>query len=181
MQKFISMMLTMVVLLAICKTVHAQCDNCPPPNVVIYGLQMNVPMPPPDSGGVYLTNGQWPALSNWIGLEDVIVPLGAIMNDDPEKSCVNWSEGSLANQLATLPDSLVRIHLENYWTGDVPPSGPLAGVDYLIWATLDSSGGQYQFNVFLEDGYQGNGLRPARQIFRRRAMRSPPQPLPFHQ
>ena len=143
----------MVVLLAICETLHAQCDNCPPPNVVIYGVQMNVPMPPQDSGGVYLTNGQWPALSNWIGLEDVIVPLGAIMNDDPEKSCVNWSDGSLANQLATLPDSSVKVDLENYWTGDVPPAGALGGVDYLIWATLDSSGSQYHFNVYLEDGY----------------------------
>ena len=143
----------LVFLLAGFRGAMAQCDNCPKPQVVIYGVQMNVPMPAPDSGGVYLTNGSGPAFLNWVGLGDVIVPLGAIMNDDPEASCVQWSEGSLANQLATLPDSAVKIHLENYWTGDVPDTGSLGGVDYLIWTSLDSSGGAYHFNVYLEDGY----------------------------
>jgi Secretion system C-terminal sorting domain len=147
-------LLIIVVFLESSRPAIAQCDNCPPPNVVIYGLQMNVSMPPPDSSdGEYFLPASKAAFYNWVALEDVIVPLGAIMNDDPEKSCVNWSEGSLANQLATLPDSSVKVHLENYWTGDVPPAGALGGVDYLIWATLDSSGGQYHFNVYLEDGY----------------------------
>jgi len=131
-----------------------QCDNCPPPQVVIYGLQMNVPMPPPDDSttGSYTTTASRQALFNWIALEDVIVPLGAISNNDPEKDCVKWSQGSLANQLATLPDSSIRYHMENYWTGDVPDTGSLGGVDYLIWASLDSSAGQYHFRVYLEDG-----------------------------
>ena len=151
----IDKMFSLVVLIAMCGTVLAQCDNCPPPQVVIYGLQMNVAMPPPSDSatGAYATTASQQALFNWISLEDVIVPLGAIGNDDPEAQCINWSQGSLANQLATLPDSLVKIHLQNYWTGDTPPAGPLGGVDYLIWATLDSSGGQYHFNVYLEDGY----------------------------
>jgi hypothetical protein len=130
------------------------CDNCPTPNVVIYGLQMNVSIPPPDDSttGAYTSQSSQNAFLNWVALEDAIVQVGNIASSDPEASCVHWLQGSLAAQLSTVPDSMVRVHLENYWTGETPPAGALGGVDYLIRASIDSSGGSYHFHVYLEDG-----------------------------
>jgi len=137
----------------IVKAQPSGCDDCPPPFVTIYGLQMNVTQPPTDSTGRYSTVAEENAFLNWVSLGDVFVSLAAIENNDPEKGCVRWSDGSLASQISTLADTLVRVHLQNYWSGDIPPNGSIPGVDYLIWAALDSSGGQYHFHVYLEDGY----------------------------
>ncbi|HEY9165993.1 MAG TPA: T9SS type A sorting domain-containing protein [Candidatus Kryptonia bacterium] len=155
MKTIINLVRVMIIMLAVSECARAQCDNCPPPQVVIYGMQLNVPIPSPDDSttGSYTTTASQQAFLNWVALGDVFVPLSGIANNDPEANCVRWSQGSLANQLATLPDSLVRIHLQNYWTGDVPDTGALGGVDYLIRATMDSSGGAYHFHVYLEDGY----------------------------
>ncbi len=153
-------MFSLIVLMAMCETVHAQCDNCPPPSVVIYGLQMDVSKPPPDDSttGAYTNPASQKALTDWMALENMVIPLGAISNNDPKKDCVLWSQGSLANQLFTSSDTAARIQLENFSTEDVPDTGGVGGVDYLIWASLDSSDGQYHFHVHLEDGNTREGI-----------------------
>ena len=98
------------------------------------------------------------ALSDWMALENMVIPLGAISNNDPKKDCILWSQGSLANQLFTSSDTAARIQLENFSTEDVPDAGGVGGVDYLIWASLDSSDGQYHFHVHLEDGNTREGI-----------------------
>lgn len=147
--------LFLFILLAGFETAQAQCDNCPAPHVVIYGVQMNVPLPPPDdtTTGAYTTTGSLQALSSWSSLGNIVLALDSIAVKDPEDSCVNWSLVSILSPSDTLSDSLTMTNLEQYSAGDVPPAGTVNGVDYLIWATLDSSGGQYHFHVYLEDGY----------------------------
>ena len=133
---------------------QTMCDDCPPPQVVLYGIQMLVPQPPPDDSlGQYTTASSRDAFLNWLALEDAIVSVASIENNDPEKSCVTWLGGTMAQELAANPDTSVLVHVQNYSTGDIPPSGQVAGVDYLIWSTLDSSGGQYTIEVYLEDAY----------------------------
>ena len=132
---------------------HAQCDNCPTPHVVIYGVKMKVPIPPADSAGFYTTPSSQQALANWISLDTLVNLIGSVMVNDPDKDCVNWTEGSLAYGLSTLSDSLGGVELEGDTVSDVPPSGKLKGVEYLVWGEVDSSGGKYHFHVYLEDGY----------------------------
>ncbi len=130
------------------------CDHCPLPEVVLYGIQMKVPQPPPDDSlGQYTTTKSQQAFFNWIALGDAQVTVGQIGKTDPEKDCVNWMYGSMAQQIAANPDTSVIVHQQNYSTGDLPPAGPVAGVDYIIWSSIDSSGGQYHFHVYLEDAY----------------------------
>jgi len=158
---------TLVVLLASCEIVRAQCDNCPAPQVVIYGVQMNVALPPPDdtTTGAYTTTGSQQALSNWSSLGNIVLALDSIMVKDPEDSCVNWTLVSIFSPSDTLSDSLTMANMEQYSAGDVPPAGTVNGVDYLIWATLDSSGGQYHFHVYLEDGYSRTRIDSAQGNF----------------
>ena len=132
----------------------SSCDHCPQPEVVIYGIQMNVPQPPPDDSlGQYTTTKSKQAFFNWIALGDAQVTVGQIGKTDPERDCVNWMYGSMAQQIAANPDTSVIVHQQNYSTGDLPPAGPVAGVDYIIWSSINSSGGQYHFHVYLEDAY----------------------------
>ncbi|HEY9165992.1 MAG TPA: T9SS type A sorting domain-containing protein [Candidatus Kryptonia bacterium] len=156
----------LISLLTIGKTAMAQCDNCPPPQVEIYGVQMNVSMPPPDSTtGDYSTPSSHQALSNWSSLENVTFALDLIAINDPEGSCVNWFFGTSFFPSDTSADSLMKVVLEKNSAGDVPPAGTLGGVDYLIWAMLDSSGGRYHFHVYLEDGYTRTRIDSAQGNF----------------
>ena len=143
-----------------------QCDNCPPPEVVLYGVQMNVPQPPPDDSlGEYTTPASQKALLNWIALGDAMVPMAQISSTDPEKGCVQFMDGTMAQELAANPDTNVIIHQQNFSTGDIPPSGSVAGVDYLIWSSIDYSGGTYHFNVYLEDAYSRTRIASAEADF----------------
>lgn len=155
-------------LLVAAKTGIAQtsCDNCPPPQVVLYGIQMQVPQPPPDDSlGQYTTASSQQAFYNWLALGDAYVTVAAIANSDPEKGCMTWLDGTMAQELAANPDTTVIVHLQNYSTGDLPPSGQVAGVDYLVWSTLDSSGGQYTISVYLEDAYSRHRIAVGTQSF----------------
>ena len=132
---------------------HAQCDNCPTPHVVIYGVKMKVPIPPADSAGFYTTASSQQALTNWVSLDTLVGVMGSVMTNDPDKGCVSWTEGALSYQMRALPDSLAGVELEGDTVSDLPPSGKVKGVEYLVWGELDSSGGKYHFHVYLEDGY----------------------------
>lgn len=142
------------------------CDDCPPPEVVLYGVQMNVPQPPPDDSlGEYTTPASQKALLNWIALGDAMVPMAQISSTDPENGCVQFMDGTMAQELAANPDTTVIIHQQNFSTGDIPPSGTVAGVDYLIWSSIDYSGGTYHFNVYLEDAYSRTRIAAAEADF----------------
>jgi len=115
---------------------------------------MNVPQPPPDDSlGQYITTKSQQAFFNWIALGDAQIPVGQIGKTDPERDCVNWLYGSMAQQIAANTDTTAIVHQQNYSTGDLPPAGPVPGVEYIIWGSIDSSGGQYHFHVYLEDAY----------------------------
>ena len=160
-------LLILMIILTAHESVLAQCDNCPAPQVVIYGVQMNVALPPPDdtTTGAYTTTGSLQALSSWSSLGNIVLALDSIAFKDPEDSCVNWTQVSTLDPSDTLLDSLTMANLEQYSAGDVPAAGTVAGVDYLIWATLDSSGGQYHFHVYLEDGYSRTRIDSAQGNF----------------
>ncbi len=143
-----------------------QCDNCPTPHVVIYGVKMKVPIPPADSAGFYTTPASQKALANWISLDTLVGALGSIMATDPDKGCISWTENSLVYQMSGLPDSLAGVELEGDTASDVPPSGKLKGVEYLIWGELDSSGGKYHFHVYLEDGYSRDRISSGEADFK---------------
>ncbi len=144
----------------------SSCDHCPPPEIVLYGVQMNVPQPPPDDSlGEYTTPASQKALLDWIALGDAMVPMAQISSTDPENGCVQFMDGTMAQELAANSDTTVIIHQQNFSTGDIPPSGSVAGVDYLIWSSIDYSGGTYHFNVYLEDAYSRTRIASAEADF----------------
>jgi hypothetical protein len=152
----------LIIILIFTKEFYSQstaCDDCPEPDVVLYGVQMNVPQPPPDDSlGQYNTSQSQQAFLNWIALGDAMVPMAQISSNDPEKDCVQWLYGTMAQELQNNPDTNVIVHQQNYSTGDIPPDGPIGGVDFVIWSTLDSSRGMYHFHVYLEDAYSRTRL-----------------------
>jgi hypothetical protein len=131
---------------------QSACDNCQKPMVVLYGIKMNVSMPPADDSlGQYTTSQSQQAFLSWLDLGDAMVAMAQISTNDPDNGCVDWLDGTMAQELAANPDTNVIMHVENYSTGDLPPSGKVDGVDFVIWGEIDSSGGQYQVSVYLED------------------------------
>lgn len=147
--------------------VYAQtsCDGCPRPIVDLYGVRMDVTMPTKgDSTGGVIDPLQ-PAFLNWIALGDAQVPISQIKDNDPEKDCVHWLDGTEAQEFLANPDTVIKAHLENYSTGDLPASGPVPGIDFLIWASIDSSGGQFHFHVYLEEAYTRTRLAQGESDF----------------
>jgi hypothetical protein len=130
---------------------QTKCDNCPKPIIDIYGVRMNVGMPTDSTGKV--TNLLDPAFLNWISLGDAQVAMAQIKDNDPEKDCVDWLDGTMAQEFLANPDTEIKANLENWSTGDLPANGPVPGIDFLIWASLDSSGGQFHFHVYLEEAH----------------------------
>ncbi len=133
--------------------IYAQtaCDNCPKPIVDIYGVRMDVGMPTDSTGKV--TNLLDPVFLNWIALGSAQVAMAQIQDNDPEKDCIHWLDGTMAQEFLANPDTVIKAHLENFSTGELPANGPVPGIDFLIWASLDSSGGQYHFHVYLEEAH----------------------------
>ena len=147
--------------------VYAQtsCDGCPRPIVDLYGVRMDVTMPTKgDSTGGAIDPLQ-PAFLNWIALGDAQVPISQIKDNDPEKDCVHWLDGTMAQEFLANPDTLLKAHLENYSTGDLPANGPVPGIDFLIWASIDSSGGQFHFHVYLEEAHTRTRLAQGESDF----------------
>ena len=141
------------------------CDHCPKPIVDLYGVRMDVSMPTKgDSSGGTIDPLQ-PAFLNWIALGDAMVAMAQIKDNDPEKDCIDWLVGTMAQEFLANPDTVIKAHLENYSTVDLPANGPVPGIDYLIWASLDSSGGQYHFHVYLEDAHTRTRLAQGESDF----------------
>jgi len=139
------------------------CDDCPAPIVDVYGVRMDVKMPT-DSSGKSIDMLQ-PAFLNWLALGDAVVPIAQIKDNDPEKDCIDWLVGTMAQEFLANPDTELKAHLENWSTGDLPPDGPVPGIDFLIWSSLDSSGGQFHFHVYLEDAHTRTRLAQGESDF----------------
>ncbi len=143
----------------------SSCDDCPKPIVDLYGVRMDVAMPTKgDSSGGAIDPLQ-PAFLNWIALGNAMVAMAQIKDNDPEKDCVDWLVGTMAQEFLANPDTVIKAHLENWSTGDLPANGPVPGIDYLIWASLDSSGGQFHFHVYLEDAHTRTRLAQGESDF----------------
>ena len=141
------------------------CDNCPKPIVDLYGVRMDVGMPTKgDSSGGAIDPLQ-PAFLNWIALGNAMVAMVQIKDNDPEKDCIDWLDGTMAQEFLANPDTVLKAHLENFSTGNLPANGPVPGIDYLIWASLDSSGGQFHFHVYLEDAHTRTRLAQGESDF----------------
>ncbi len=141
------------------------CDNCPKPIVDLYGVRMDVTMPTKgDSSGGAIDPLQ-PAFLNWIALGNAMVAMVQIKDNDPEKDCIDWLDGTMAQEFLANPDTVLKAHLENFSTGNLPANGPVPGIDYLIWASLDSSGGQFHFHVYLEDAHTRTRLAQGESDF----------------
>ncbi len=165
-KRFAALFIAAVLVLLQTGFAQNSCDNCRKPMVDLYGIKMNVPMPPPDDSlGEYTTTQSQQAFLNWLSLGDAMVAMAQIKDNDPDKDCIHWLDGTMAQELAANPDTTVKVHLENYSTGDLPPDGKVDGVDFVIWGEIDSSGGQYQVSVYLEDACQRTRLATGQESF----------------
>ncbi len=120
-----------------------QCDDCPTPMVLLYGMKLSVPLPPQDTSASYLNK-----YLNWIALLNV---QQANFNNDPEYNCISWLDGSVVGLTTNPLDTTAAVQIQTNYDGNVPPSGSVQGGDYLIWSSLDSSSGQFNYYIYLED------------------------------
>ena len=150
--KSIVKLIPLIIFLILFKTnIYSQstaCDDCPEPEVVIYGANINVPMPQTDT-----TQQSQKALFDWIQLGDVNDAEANIVTSDPEKDCVQWTNATGSQALSGTQDTSSLSSQLNSTDNGVPATGPVPGADYIIWSKVDSSGGQYHFHIYLQDGY----------------------------
>ncbi len=119
-------------------TVFAQaCDECSLPRVALYDCFIDVPRPADDPDAIIAWQTlYWPAAAS----------RGYIRANDPTKNCLVWRDGAMINALE-LQNGKLKFGPEY---SNLPPSGPINSIDYLITSKVESRGNNYVFTLFLE-------------------------------
>ncbi len=97
----------------------SSCDHCPLPEVVLYGTNINVPMPKTDT-----TQQSKKALFDWIQLGDVNDVVANLSSSAPDKDCIQWANATGSQALSGTQDTAGIAYMLSDSAGNVPPTGP---------------------------------------------------------
>lgn len=112
------------------------CDECSFPRVALYDCHMFVVRPDDPDSIIAWQILYWPAAA----------ARGYIRANDPKESCIVWKDGAMINALELQNNKL--IFGSEY--SNIPPSGEINSVDYLITSHVSTHGSKYLFTLFLE-------------------------------
>jgi hypothetical protein len=124
-----------------------ECENCPKRSVGLFDIDNQVPKPVWGGGG-NLTIGDWITFYFVAGgINEVL------MYQDPSSECLTFYDGQfvLAMDSLNIPeDSLYYQVGVNFAV--TPGSGPITGVNYIVYSKIYQSGSDYFITVYLETG-----------------------------
>jgi hypothetical protein len=120
-----------------------ECELCPPRNVGIYDLDVQVPQPSWEDS--ILTFGEWLFMFNAGG-----GVAEKLMTDDPSKTCYYFTDGQFVDAF----DSTGVLDTLTYEGGvtwvNLPPAGEIEAVDYILYGFITGSQGNYSLQVKVE-------------------------------
>jgi hypothetical protein len=114
-------------------------DGCPAPSAAVFDLAL--PPAPSQSDPHYQADA-----ANWTTLRSSSGGLAkAMFNDDASQPYITYTDAQLVQNQQAGKNLQVGIGT------DLPPSGPVPGVDYIVGGTIAGQEGAYTLSAFLED------------------------------
>lgn len=127
------------------------CDECKNPNVALYDFEMKVEKPQNDSLAL-----KWLNLF-WVGIKARY----SLRNNDPNSGCIQWMDGAMINANLLQNGALKA---GGTYT-NLPPAGALKFCDYIIYGSVNNSGGIYIAELKLETAESREVVKTVTETF----------------
>ena len=121
-----------------------ECQKCPRRSIGLFDCDVQIPQP---SWGSQLS------LSDWLEFNFIGGGIHAeLFSNDPSRDCLSFYDGQFVLAADSLPDFDSLSYQISYNWQNLPGSGSLSYVDYIVYSELTESGSNYNITVYLETG-----------------------------
>ncbi len=122
-----------------------ECEECPRRTIGLFDCDVQVPQP---------TWGGTISLSEWLEFNFIASGINAeIFSNDPSRDCLSFYDGQFVLAAESMPDFDSLSYQTNYNWQNLPGSGTLSYVNYIIHSKLSPIGfAGYEITVLLETG-----------------------------